>query len=94
MFDMTGSYDISFFIVGTIVAISGLILFPIPYMKSHQGRHKRCMESIDETHIHGFCLMLIKLYLVHVWYACFSLVYLFKLLYTKIVLCYSCAAAL
>ena len=34
MFDQTGSYDGGFLLMGGMISLSGLMLYPIPYIKS------------------------------------------------------------
>ena len=40
VFDMTGTYDVSFYIIGSVITVSGAMMFPILLMRSCAKKRK------------------------------------------------------
>ncbi len=46
MFDATESYDASFWLMGAMIALSGLILYPIPCIQKHQLKNSATSDEL------------------------------------------------
>jgi MFS family permease len=44
LFDVTGSYDASFYVAGTVILISGLMCFPLPALAKWEAERKERRE--------------------------------------------------